>query len=164
VRVLFAGSPDAALPCLRALVEAGVQVVGVLTQPARPVGRKKVLTPTPVESFAHEQGLAVFTPSSPDETSAALKACSPDVAIVVAYGRLLDQTALEALPQGWWNVHFSLLPRWRGAAPQTLCCAATAPATHSDTCSTVVVSFRGSWSACTRRGVVGGCEGRAGAL
>ncbi len=117
MRVLFAGSPDAALPCLRALVEAGVQVVGVLTQPARPVGRKKVLTPTPVESFAHEQGLAVFTPSSPDETSAALKACSPDVAIVVAYGRLLDQTVLEALPQGWWNVHFSLLPRWRGAAP-----------------------------------------------
>lgn len=117
MRVLFAGSPDAALPCLRALVEAGVQVVGVLTQPARPVGRKRVLTPTPVEFFAHEQGLAVFTPSSPEETSAALKACSPDVAIVVAYGRLLDQTALEALPQGWWNVHFSLLPRWRGAAP-----------------------------------------------
>ena len=117
MRVLFAGSPDAALPCLRALVEAGVQVVGVLTQPARPVGRKRVLTPTPVESFAQEQGLAVFTPSSPEETSAALKACSPDVAIVVAYGRLLDQTALEALPQGWWNVHFSLLPRWRGAAP-----------------------------------------------
>ena len=117
MRVLFAGSPDAALPCLRALVEAGVQVVGVLTQPARPVGRKKVLTPTPVEFFANEQGLAVFTPSSPEETSAALKACSPDVAIVVAYGRLLDQTALEALPQGWWNVHFSLLPRWRGAAP-----------------------------------------------
>jgi len=117
VRVLFAGSPDAALPCLRALVEAGVQVVGVLTQPARPVGRKRVLTPTPVEFFANEQGLAVFTPSSPEETSAALKACSPDVAIVVAYGRLLDQTALEALPQGWWNVHFSLLPRWRGAAP-----------------------------------------------
>jgi len=117
VRVLFAGSPDAALPCLRALVEAGVQVVGVLTQPARPVGRKRVLTPTPVEFFANEQGIAVFTPSSPEETSAALKACSPDVAIVVAYGRLLDQTALEALPQGWWNVHFSLLPRWRGAAP-----------------------------------------------
>ncbi|MBT4908598.1 MAG: methionyl-tRNA formyltransferase [Microbacteriaceae bacterium] len=117
MRVLFAGSPDAALPCLRALVEAGVQVVGVLTQPARPVGRKRVLTPTPVEFFANEQGLAVFTPSSPEETSAALKACSPDVAIVVAYGRLLDQTALEALPQGWWNVHFSLLPRWRGAAP-----------------------------------------------
>jgi len=70
-----------------------------------------------VEFFANEQGLAVFTPSSPEETSAALKACSPDVAIVVAYGRLLDQTALEALPQGWWNVHFSLLPRWRGAAP-----------------------------------------------
>lgn len=117
MRVLFAGSPDAALPCLRALVEAGVQVVGVLTQPARPVGRKRVLTPTPVEFFANEQGIAVFTPSSPEETSAALKACSPDVAIVVAYGRLLDQTALEALPQGWWNVHFSLLPRWRGAAP-----------------------------------------------
>ena len=117
MRVLFAGSPDAALPCLRALVEAGVQVVGVLTQPARPVGRKRVLTPTPVEAFAHEHGLAVFTPSSPEETSAVLKACSPDVAIVVAYGRLLDQTALEALPQGWWNVHFSLLPRWRGAAP-----------------------------------------------
>ena len=117
MRVLFAGSPDAALPCLRALVEAGVQVVGVLTQPARPVGRKRALTPTPVEFFANEQGLAVFTPSSPEETSAALKACSPDVAIVVAYGRLLDQTALEALPQGWWNVHFSLLPRWRGAAP-----------------------------------------------
>ena len=117
MRVLFAGSPDAALPCLRALVEAGVQVVGVLTQPARPVGRKRVLTPTPVEFFAHEQGLAVFTPRSSEETSAALKACSPDVAIVVAYGRLLDQTALEALPQGRWNVHFSLLPRWRGAAP-----------------------------------------------
>jgi methionyl-tRNA formyltransferase len=117
MKVLFAGSPDVALPTLRALQESDHTVVGVLTQPPAPVGRKQVMVHTAVGVFAAEQGLAVRTPRTSAEVQGAVEELSPDVAIVVAYGRILDAEQLESVPGGWWNVHFSLLPRWRGAAP-----------------------------------------------
>ena len=117
MKVLFAGSPDVALPTLQALQSSGHAVVGVLTQPPAPVGRKQVMVPTAVGAFAAEQGLPVRTPRTSIEVQDAIDEFSPDVAIVVAYGRILDRGALELVPGGWWNVHFSLLPRWRGAAP-----------------------------------------------
>jgi methionyl-tRNA formyltransferase len=117
MKVLFAGSPDVAIPTLQALQGSGHTVVGVLTQPPAPVGRKQVMVPTAVGVFATEQGLPVRTPRTSIEVQDAIDEFSPDVAIVVAYGRILDRGALELVPGGWWNVHFSLLPRWRGAAP-----------------------------------------------
>lgn len=117
MRVMFAGSPEVALPTLRALHASSHTVVGVLTQPARPVGRKQVFTPTPVARVADELGIPVVTPDTSDEVLKSLSDWEPDVAIVVAYGRLLEEKELSTVPQGWWNVHFSLLPRWRGAAP-----------------------------------------------
>ena len=117
MKVLFAGSPDVALPTLQALQGSGHTVVGVLTQPPAPVGRKQVMVPTAVGVFATEQGLPVRTPRTSIEVQDAIDEFSPDVAIVVAYGRILYSGALESVPGGWWNVHFSLLPRWRGAAP-----------------------------------------------
>lgn len=117
MKVLFAGSPDVALPTLRALHESDHTVVGVVTQPPAPVGRKQELVPTAVGSYALEHGLALRTPDSPAELLDLVVEFSPDVAVVVAYGRILDQPSLESISGGWWNVHFSLLPRWRGAAP-----------------------------------------------
>jgi len=117
MRVLFAGSPDVALPSLTALLESPSQVVGVLTQPPRPVGRKRVVTPTAVGAFAAEHGLPVATPRDSAEIIVAVREWEPEIAIVVAYGRLLTAEVLDTVPNGWWNVHFSLLPRWRGAAP-----------------------------------------------
>lgn len=117
MRVVFAGSPEVALPTLRALYASSHFVVGVLTQPARPVGRKQVSTPTPVAIAADELGVPVATPETSDQVVAALSDWKPDIAIVVAYGRLLGEEELSSVPEGWWNVHFSLLPRWRGAAP-----------------------------------------------
>lgn len=117
MRVVFAGSPEVALPTLRALHASPHTLVGALTQPARPVGRKQVLTPTPVARVAQELEVPVATPESPDDVLRALTEWEPDIAIVVAYGRLLSVNELSSVPHGWWNVHFSLLPRWRGAAP-----------------------------------------------
>lgn len=117
MKVLFAGSPDVALPALRALHQSDHTVVGVVTQPPAPVGRKQVLVPTAVGSYALEHGLPVRTPATSAELVDAIAEFSPDVAIVVAYGRILDSASLESIQGGWWNVHFSLLPRWRGAAP-----------------------------------------------
>lgn len=117
MRVLFAGSPSAATPTLQALVDSAHTVVGVLTQPARLAGRRKVLVSTAVELQATALGVPVFTPESSAELVETVQALSPDLAVVVAYGRILSQEAISAVPLGWWNVHFSLLPRWRGAAP-----------------------------------------------
>lgn len=117
MRVLFAGSPGAAVPTLQSLYNSSHQVVGVLTQPARPAGRKKLLVPTPVEQHARELGISVFTPSGSRDIRDVVSVVNPDVAIVVAYGRILDEETLASVSLGWWNVHFSLLPQWRGAAP-----------------------------------------------
>jgi methionyl-tRNA formyltransferase len=117
MRIVFAGSPTVALPTLRALAQSHHQVVGVLSQPPRPVGRKQVLTDTPVATLGRELGLDVATPNSARDVIEALDRWEPEIAIVVAYGRILAEAERNKVPGGWWNVHFSLLPRWRGAAP-----------------------------------------------
>lgn len=119
LRIVFAGTPAFAAAHLEALLEAGLHVVSVYSQPDRPSGRGKKLQPTAVKALAEEQGLPVCQPLSlqDDDAFAALAAWRPDLLIVVAYGLLLPPRVL-ALPQwGCLNVHTSLLPRWRGAAP-----------------------------------------------
>ena len=118
LRVLFAGTPAVAVPSLDALVDAGFDVVGVLTRPDAPLGRKKVLTPSPVAARAQELGLPVIRAAKvDDEAIAAIAALEPDVAAIVAYGALVPARALTVPKHGWINLHFSLLPAWRGAAP-----------------------------------------------
>ncbi len=117
-RVVFAGSPDVAVPALR-LLAAAHDVVHVITQPPRPRGRRGTAQPTPVADCANELGLSCSAPEdlrAPGVLEAVL-AGAPQVGVVVAYGRILSQPWLDALPLGWLNLHFSLLPRWRGAAP-----------------------------------------------
>jgi methionyl-tRNA formyltransferase len=118
VRVLFAGTPAVAVPSLNALIEAGFEVVAVLTRPDAPIGRKRVLTPSPVAARAAELGIEVIHAARIDaETTARISAVSPDVAAIVAYGGLVPAAALRIPRHGWINLHFSLLPAWRGAAP-----------------------------------------------
>lgn len=119
MRIVFAGTPGFAATHLKALLKAGVEVVGVYTQPDRPSGRGKKLTASPVKVLATENGIEVFQPvnfkqESDREQLASLK---PDLMIVVAYGLLLPQTVLDIPTHGCINSHASLLPRWRGAAP-----------------------------------------------
>jgi len=106
-----------AVPTLRALHEEGHDVCGVLSQPAKPFGRNRIVTPTPVAEYARSVQIPVYTPENSDAIKQAIEALEPDIAIVVAYGTILEQPVLDAVALGWWNVHFSLLPRWRGAAP-----------------------------------------------
>jgi len=119
VRVLFAGSPEVALPALDALLTGPHEVAGVLTRPDAPAGRGRGMRPSAVGAAAADAGLPVLKPArlSDPEALAALAELAPDCAAVVAYGALLRQSALDAVPRGWVNLHFSLLPRWRGAAP-----------------------------------------------
>lgn len=117
MRIVYAGSPDIAVVPLRSLIEAGHEVVAVISQPARPVGRKKVLTDTPVTVASRELGLPVYTPSTAEDLHHALHETQPDLAVAVAYGRLITGDNLALPTHGWWNIHFSLLPQWRGATP-----------------------------------------------
>ncbi len=119
MRVLFAGSPEVALPALGALLAGPHEVVGVLTRPDAPAGRGRGLRPSAVGAAAADAGLPVLKPRrlADPESLAAVTELAPDCAAVVAYGALLRQSALDAVPRGWINLHFSLLPRWRGAAP-----------------------------------------------
>jgi methionyl-tRNA formyltransferase len=119
-RVVFMGSPEFAIPTLRALIRADdVQVVGVVTQPDRPAGRGSTIKPPPIKEVALEAGLEVYQPEKlrGDEVKARLAAWNPDVHVVAAYGQILKDYILELPPHGSINVHASLLPRWRGAAP-----------------------------------------------
>lgn len=119
MRVVFMGSPEFALPSLRRLLERGHEIVGVYTQPDRPVGRGRKLAPPPVKTLALERGLPVFQPPSisKPESVEQLRRLAPDVGIIAAYGQILRQPVLDVPPLGILNVHASLLPRWRGAAP-----------------------------------------------
>lgn len=121
-RILFAGTPATAVPSLEALVEAGFTVAAVLTRPDAPVGRKKVLTPSPVAARATELGLPVLyasrlTGDAGRETLDRIAALDLDAAAVVAYGALVPAAGLGLPRHGWVNLHFSLLPAYRGAAP-----------------------------------------------
>jgi len=121
MRVVFFGSPEFAIPPLRRLLDAGYDVVGVVTQPDRPAGRGRKLVPPPVKAFALERGLRVLQPArvSAPETVAELQALAPDVGVLAAFGQLLKQPVLDVPPLGILNIHASLLPRWRGASPVT---------------------------------------------
>ena len=119
MRAIFMGSPGFAVPTLDALVAAGHEVVAAYAQPPRPAGRGKQLQPTAVEQRAREVGIEVRSPKSlkSEEEQAAFAALEADVAVVAAYGLILPQPVLDAPRLGCINVHASLLPRWRGAAP-----------------------------------------------
>lgn len=120
MRILFWGTPAYAVPSLEALVQAGHELVGVVSQPDRRRGRGKALQPSPVKARALELGLPVFTPGRirrEPELQAELAALRPDLSVVVAFGQILPPEVLAVPPLGCWNGHGSLLPRWRGAAP-----------------------------------------------
>lgn len=118
-RVLFMGSPDFAVPTLENLVAAGHQLVGVFCQPDKPVGRKQELAPPAVKLAAERMGLPVFQPAKlrDPEAIALIRSLIPDVIVVAAYGKILPKAVLEIPPKGCLNVHASLLPKYRGAAP-----------------------------------------------
>lgn len=119
MRVLFAGTPEVALPALQAILASRHEVVAVLTRPDAPAGRGRKLTSSPVAELALEQGIEVLRPARPrdPEFLARLGALAPDACPIVAYGGLIPPAALEIPRHGWINLHFSLLPAWRGAAP-----------------------------------------------
>ena len=119
MRVVFAGTPEIAVPALDALAASKHEVVAVLTRPDAPAGRGRKLVASPVAQRAEELAIPVLKPGHPrdPEFQAELKALEPDCCPVVAYGALLPQSALDIPEHGWVNLHFSVLPAWRGAAP-----------------------------------------------
>ena len=119
LRIIFMGTPDFAVPTLRAILDAGHEVVAVYSQPPRAAGRGMALRKSPVQQAAEETGLAVLTPErlKSAEEPARFASLTPDVAVVVAYGLILPKPILDAPKHGALNLHASLLPRWRGAAP-----------------------------------------------
>ena len=118
MKIVFAGTPEFAVPCLRACANLG-EVVAAYTQPDRPAGRGRGLQPSPIKLEAVKRGIPVRQPENfrSAASKAELRALQPDVMVVVAYGLLLPQSVLDIPVHGCWNVHASLLPRWRGAAP-----------------------------------------------
>jgi methionyl-tRNA formyltransferase len=120
MRVVFWGTPEFATPALRAIMGEGYDVVAVVTQPDRPQGRSRSeLVASPVKLVALEEGIPVLQPESPrdDGFVHTLQALGPDLSLVVAYGHVLSQALIDLPQHGTWNIHASLLPRWRGAAP-----------------------------------------------
>ena len=119
MRVVFMGTPDIAATCLKKIIADGFEVVGVYTQPDRPKGRGMKMVFPPVKDVAIANSIPVFQPENfrDDATVAELKALQPDVVAVVAYGRILPQRVLDIVPQGFINIHASVLPQYRGSAP-----------------------------------------------
>ncbi|MYS83142.1 methionyl-tRNA formyltransferase [Embleya scabrispora] len=119
MRLVFAGTPEVAVPALEALLESRHEVVAVVTRPDAPAGRGRKLVASPVAERAARAGIEILRPAKPRDPQflARLAEIAPDCCPVVAYGALLPKTALEIPAQGWVNLHFSLLPAWRGAAP-----------------------------------------------
>jgi methionyl-tRNA formyltransferase len=119
MRIIYAGTPEFAVPALQGLIDAGHEIVMVLTQPDRPAGRGMQLKASPVKQLALQHGLRVFQPESlkPAEVQAEVAAVNADVMIVAAYGLIIPTAVLNIPTRGCYNIHGSLLPRWRGAAP-----------------------------------------------
>jgi len=118
-RILFFGSPEFAASVLSDLLDAQLNIVGVVTQPDKPVGRKQILTPPPVKELAQENSLPIFQPRTLKDGSAVeeLTALKPDLCIVASYGKILPLSVLELAPRGCINVHASILPKYRGSTP-----------------------------------------------
>ena len=118
MRIVFMGTPEFAVPSLRALCEHGYEVAGVFTQPDRPRGRGNRLSPSPVKEYALSQGIPVFQPEKIRRDGVDdLRALAPDLCVTAAFGQILSQEILDIPPMGSVNVHASLLPRHRGSAP-----------------------------------------------
>lgn len=119
MKIVFMGTPDFAVPCLQKLIDLGHEVTGVFTQPDKPKGRHGILTPPPVKELAVSNGIKVYQPTKMRDGSALgmLKEAAPDLVIVVAYGKILPKEILEFPKYGCINIHASLLPKLRGAAP-----------------------------------------------
>ena len=119
MKVVFMGTPDIAATCLKKIIADGFEVVGVYTQPDRPKGRGMKMVFSPVKEVAISNGIPVLQPENfrEDETVEQLKALAPDVVAVVAYGRILPQRVLDIVPNGFINIHASVLPQYRGSAP-----------------------------------------------
>ncbi len=119
MKIIFAGTPEFAVPALAALIEVGHEIVLVLTQPDRPAGRGMQLKASPVKQLALQHNLPVFQPESlkPAEVKVQIAAVNADVLIVAAYGLIIPTVVLNMFTKGCYNIHASLLPRWRGAAP-----------------------------------------------
>jgi len=119
LRLVFMGTPDFAVPTLLGIVGAGHEIVAVYTRAPRPAGRGMALSPSPIAREAERFGLPIFTPKTlrDGDAAAAMRTHGADAAVVVAYGLILPKPILEAFPFGAFNLHASLLPRWRGAAP-----------------------------------------------
>lgn len=119
MNIVFMGTPDFAVPCLEKLIESSHNVCAVFSQPDKPVGRKQIMTPPPVKACAVEHSIPVYQPSSLKNSDAIdiINQYNPDVIVVVAYGKILPHNILTSVKYGCINVHASLLPRYRGAAP-----------------------------------------------
>lgn len=117
MKILYAGTPEFAVPPLQALKEAGLEVVGVVTQPDKPQGRKNILTPPPVKVAAQSLGLPVLQFTKIKEEVATLAALGAQAMVTCAYGQILSQEVLDVFPDGVWNIHAGLLPKYRGASP-----------------------------------------------
>lgn len=117
MKIIFAGSPSFAVPALKKLLDGGKDVAAVITQPDKPVGRKQILTPTPVKAFALSAGVPVYDFKKIREHCEELRALGADIMITCAYGQLLTEEVLNCFKGGVWNIHASLLPKYRGASP-----------------------------------------------
>lgn len=121
MRIVYAGTPEFAVAPLKAILEQGYSVVGVITQADKPQGRKGVLTPPPVKQFALERGIPVLQPNKLRDELDSVQALNADVLITCAYGQILTQETLDLFEKGVWNIHAGLLPKYRGASPIQSC-------------------------------------------
>ena len=121
MKILFAGTPDFAVAPLKTIQESGFEIVGVITQIDKPQGRKGILTPPPVKTAAEALGIPVFQPEKIREEVEQIRGLNADLLVTCAYGQILTQAVLDCFPQGVWNIHAGLLPKYRGASPIQSC-------------------------------------------
>ncbi len=121
MKIVYAGTPDFAVLPLQNLIENGFEVVGVITQTDKPQGRKGILTPPPVKTFAIERGIPVLQPERIRDDIETVRALGGDIMVTCAYGQILTQAVLDCFPHGVWNIHAGLLPKYRGASPIQSC-------------------------------------------
>lgn len=117
IKVVFLGTPEFSIKPLEALINAGYQIIGVITAPDKPIGRKQILTPPPVKVLAEKNNLPVYQPKDKNELLEIMEKIRPDLAVVAAFGMIFTKEILEIPKYGFLNIHASLLPRWRGASP-----------------------------------------------